>query len=422
MNRNKQRRRPYRRNGGSRRTIYVDRFLQDQQTFLGNAPTPPRVTEPIDWLHDDGSQLSSHDLIVGEKCVEYDDRITFYGTMPLIAALERAKNTLNACDARRLARSKTRYDAFERIASVARFTNRAAIKLANINFTAGCQLTRAPSRGDRLHYADLCAGPGGFSEFLRGAHSGRAYTVCGYGLTLRGPDDFQTRCIAPSANFHFTAIYGPAGTGDICDEATQNEFIERVMRATDGEGVSFVLADGGFDVRGQENAQELLSRQLYLCQTLVALSVLARDGRLVLKLFDVFTKFSVGLLYVLHKCFAKICILKPYTSRPANSERYVVCTGFHRRQPIVVDHLRRANARITHDTDVLELVPSRVIEDDAVFCMYVRAHLETFTEKQVRSIERLMRYYRDDDTKIYDNASALERESILSLVNTWLAC
>ena len=44
-------------------------------------------------------------------------------------------------------------------------------------------------------------------------------------------------------------------------------------------------------------------------------------GHFICKVFDQFTPFSVGLLYLLYRCFEQVCIIKPVTSRPANSER-----------------------------------------------------------------------------------------------------
>ena len=51
---------------------------------------------------------------------------------------------------------------------------------------------------------------------------------------------------------------------------------------------------------------------------------LTAGGHFVCKIFDMFTPFSVGLFYLLYRSFEKVCIFKPVTSRPANSERYVV--------------------------------------------------------------------------------------------------
>ena len=42
-----------------------------------------------------------------------------------------------------------------------------------------------------------------------------------------------------------------------------------VLQHTEGKGVHFMMADGGFSVEGKENIQEILSKQLYLCQCLV---------------------------------------------------------------------------------------------------------------------------------------------------------
>ena len=42
------------------------------------------------------------------------------------------------------------------------------------------------------------------------------------------------------------------------------------------------------------------------------------------KLFDLFTPFSVGLVFLMQRAFRQISIFKPVTSRPANSERYLI--------------------------------------------------------------------------------------------------
>jgi len=47
-------------------------------------------------------------------------------------------------------------------------------------------------------------------------------------------------------------------------------------------------------------------------------------GHFMCKLFDVFTRFSVGLVYLMYRAFEHVALFKPVTSRPANSERYAV--------------------------------------------------------------------------------------------------
>ena len=51
-------------------------------------------------------------------------------------------------------------------------------------------------------------------------------------------------------------------------------------------------------------------------------------GHFVCKLFDVFTVYSVGLMYLMWHAFEQVSIFKPVTSRPANSERCVLNVVF----------------------------------------------------------------------------------------------
>ena len=54
-------------------------------------------------------------------------------------------------------------------------------------------------------------------------------------------------------------------------------------------------------------------------------------------MFDLFTTFSVGLVYLMYRAFDELYVFKPVTSRPANSERYgnyihcqyIVLIAFH---------------------------------------------------------------------------------------------
>jgi len=59
-----------------------------------------------------------------------------------------------------------------------------------------------------------------------------------------------------------------------------------------------------------------------------------KGGSFVLKLFDTFSSLSVELLFLLNYLYEDIYIIKPLTSRPANSEKYIVCIRFRMVQNI----------------------------------------------------------------------------------------
>lgn len=56
-------------------------------------------------------------------------------------------------------------------------------------------------------------------------------------------------------------------------------------------------------MEGQENIQEILSKQLYLCQCIVALYIVREEGHFVVKLFDLVTRFSMGLMFLMYHAF-----------------------------------------------------------------------------------------------------------------------
>jgi hypothetical protein len=92
--------------------------------------------------------------------------------------------------------------------------------------------------------------------------------------------------------------------------------------------MDIVTADGGFDFSVDFNHQETMATQLILCEVFYALAIQKHGGSFILKIFDVFHKATVDILYILSYYYEHVSIMKPYTSRIANSEKYVICQGF----------------------------------------------------------------------------------------------
>lgn len=191
---------------------------------------------------------------------------------------------------------------------------------------------------------------------------------------MKGPNDFKLEDFYSASSELFEPYYGDGGIdgdGDITRPENISAFRNFVLDNTDRKGVHFLMADGGFSVEGQENLQEILSKQLLLCQFLMALSIVRTGGHFICKTFDLFTPFSVGLVYLLYCCFERVCLFKPITSRPANSERYVVCKGLKVGIDDVRDYLFAVNIKLNQlrntDSDVNLVVPLEVIKGDHEF-------------------------------------------------------
>jgi 23S rRNA U2552 (ribose-2'-O)-methylase RlmE/FtsJ len=92
--------------------------------------------------------------------------------------------------------------------------------------------------------------------------------------------------------------------------------------------IDLVTADGGFDFSLDFNKQEINIARLLFAQISFALVVQKQKGTFVLKIFDSFMQHTIDLLYILCSFYDKVYMIKPQTSRYANSEKYIVCRGF----------------------------------------------------------------------------------------------
>jgi len=95
-----------------------------------------------------------------------------------------------------------------------------------------------------------------------------------------------------------------------------------------GSSMDFITGDGGFDFSMDFNKQEISISQLLFAQMCFAVTMQRKGGTFVLKLFDSFMHHTIDILYILSSFYDKVYIIKPQTSRYANSEKYVVCRDF----------------------------------------------------------------------------------------------
>lgn len=92
-----------------------------------------------------------------------------------------------------------------------------------------------------LYFADVCAGPGGFTEYMLWR---KGWKYKGFGFTLKQENDFQlfnSGCASPAS---FQALYGANGDGDVCCPENIQSFKESLLLDTHNEGVHFMMSDG----------------------------------------------------------------------------------------------------------------------------------------------------------------------------------
>jgi hypothetical protein len=191
--------------------------------------------------------------------------------------------------------------------------------------------------------AHVAEGPGGFVEcildWMNKYHPG--FPVSVHGMTLMSNDRVvpQWRLSRSKTAGRATLHVGADGTGDLYKLANIDHFVSSV-----GEGTcALVTADGGFDINGQFNQQEFMMHRLIAAEMYTALRLCKPGGSVIIKIYDCFTEQTMRILYWFQLCFEDMHLVKPCSSRPANSEKYIVCLKRKERlPPVIMSGLREA--------------------------------------------------------------------------------
>ena len=124
----------------------------------------------------------------------------------------------------------------------------------------------------------------------------------------------------------------PWTDGDVTVPATLRDQAGRVRRRLSG-GADLYTADAGIDASSDYARQEENNLHVHFGQALAGLMTLREGGVIVLKQYSWHHPFTRGLIAELATHFDALVLCKPLTSRPANSEIYVVGTGFRGLDP-----------------------------------------------------------------------------------------
>ncbi|KAL1916538.1 uncharacterized protein VTP21DRAFT_5729 [Calcarisporiella thermophila] len=387
-------------------------YQQQQPSQQAGQKVQVDVRQRVEFL-EGGRGMGSQKLrmVVGEKPETVDFDLFSMGAV--MTRLMEMKKKLVGVPHELVTAARSRANPYERVSN-SLFINRAAVKLAYLDVL--CNLTGSPvSSAGVFRFADLCGGPGGFSEYVlwRKRTSGEA--VKGWGISLKTGkgEDWALDKFHPDTDVEnsFSVCDGVDGSGDLLKEQNIREFARLIDQATDGNGVDLVTADGGLCFEGKEQDQEWLMRRLLLCQIISMLLILRRGGVFVCKLFDISLPFTAGLVYILHSIFDRITIVKPLPSRPANAERYAVCHGNREKNPIeLVDYLLKVNVTMERGEEVVGIVDLEEMQKDEAFLDYLQALNMKIAVGQTNSIQEMLKHVENPELGPSVNQEEVRRQ------------
>ena len=195
-----------------------------------------------------------------------------------------------------------------------------------MHFVVPDSVSLAQSASPKMTSFHLAEGPGGFIEavcFMR-KNPNDVY----YGMTLVNSNSkcpgWKKSKTFLEENPNVIIEKGIDDTGNLLSIENFKYCYEKY-----GGKIDFITGDGGVDFSENFNNQEHTATKLIIAQVIYAISMQSTGGNFVLKVFDIFSNATLDVLYLLSSLYKEVYIMKPNTSRYANSEKYIICKGFN---------------------------------------------------------------------------------------------
>ena len=158
-------------------------------------------------------------------------------------------------------------------------------------------------------------------------------------------------------------------------------------------------------------------------------------GDFVMRMFDINTKFSVDIVYILYRYFSKVAICKPLSSRACENERFIVCKGLRKDKPDILKHLVKVyesfvidsnngdkiisfkdQVKLSHQ-DISSILNSAIIKEDEDFIdsiqgsnmKYILSINTRLVIKEREALEELIKYAGKGITLEYDQSEIRKR-------------
>lgn len=257
----------------------------------------------------------------------------------------------------------------------------------------------------------LAEGPGGFIEAMAYMRKNTQDTY--YGMTLI---DEANQNVPGWRKSKYFLINNPnviieagceGGNGDL----TKPENLRYCYDKYNGK-MDLITGDGGFDFSFQYPQQEQISTKLIMCQIGFAIAMQKPGGTFILKVYDTFTRFSLDLLFLLANLYDQVSIIKPNTSRFANSEKYVVCKGF--RNSNTLDTVKQFYKILQHQEPIIGSLFD--FELPYLFTNKIEEFNAILGQQQIDTIVSTI--YLIDNNNKYDKIEHMKKKNIQKCI-TW---
>lgn len=262
----------------------------------------------------------------------------------------------------------------------------------------------------------LAEGPGGFIEATAKLRNNPNDIY--YGMTLLNKKDNSIPGWKKSEKFLKThknvkLEYGASKDGDLYNEINYKYCIDNYKNSMD-----IITGDGGFDFSIDFNSQESSAIKLVFIQTAYAIGLQKYNGSFILKIYDMFLKSTVDIIFLLSIFYKNVYITKPKTSRYANSEKYIVCTSFKYKDTSFILNKLYNIIKFLNNIDLTKNKIHSIL--NIPINLYIRNQLEEinaiFGQQQIENISNTIKLIYNCDKK-KDKLENIKSQNIHKCIN-----
>ena len=202
------------------------------------------------------------------------------------------------------------------------------------------------------------------------------------------------------------------------DENTNlsNDFINNISKTiyekTDKYKVNLYIARKVIKF-SPDSSQEIKYKKFLLVNTLLAFKTLNNGGNFIIKLYDTFTHFTVGLIYMIFKNFENVTIFKPVSTRQYSPCRFLVAENYLKSKDeetngsikYLEDFLAKYIEFTKNDYDVKFFLPSAELRKNEQFKNILFEINNGITEKRIDALKQIINYLDEKSTNLYDKMS-----------------
>jgi len=262
---------------------------------------------------------------------------------------------------------------------------------------------------NNLLYGALCEGPGGFIEAFNMYRKTMGYKDTIVAMTLKNemdecvPSWKKSDSVLRQCN-RIYITYGIDNTGNLYNVKN----IEYYVNMFSCSKAYLITADGGFDFSEDYNNQEISIVRLLWCEIVAGILSLRKGGNMIIKIFDIYKCITKDILYILCYYFNNVYICKPYTSRPLNSEKYLVCSDF--KDNITADDINNMKQIIINmNSMIYSRMIKNNIDDDFTDC--INAINTAYAFRQIRYMNKIFNIM--NKNVMYKEITLLQKERVV---------